>query len=71
MARDAAQDEQVRQHVDDVRRVQASADPDREAFSRELVDDVEHADFPFVTRAILDEVVGPYVVGVFRPYPQA
>ena len=38
---------------------------------RELVDDVEHAVFPSVVRAILDEVVGPHVIAMLGPQPDA
>ena len=46
-------------------------DPDRQAFAGELVDDVEHAELPSVVGAVLDEVVGPDVVAVLRPQPDA
>src|SRR5690606_24692962 len=38
---------------------------------RELVDDVEHAVFPSLVRAILDEVVAPYVIAIFWTKPHA
>ena len=44
---------------------------DRQAFVRELVDHVEHAILPSVVRAILDEVVGPHVIAMLRPQPDA
>jgi len=71
VARNAAKDEQVRQHVDDVVSLQSSVDPDRDAFARELVDDVQHPIFPAIMGAILDEVVGPDMVGMLRPQPHA
>ena len=37
----------------------------------ELVDDVEQAELPAVMRAVLDEVVGPDMVGVLRAQPDA
>src|SRR4051812_33130581 len=37
----------------------------------EPVDDVEHAVLPSVVGAVLDEVVGPDMVRVLRPQPQA
>src|SRR5690606_41765603 len=40
------QDEQVRQGVDDVGRVELAIDADCKAFPGELVDDVEHAESP-------------------------
>ena len=65
----AAQDEQVRQDIDDVGRVQPPADPDCEAFPGELVDHVQHADLAFVMGFVFDEVVGPDVIGPLRPQP--
>ena len=61
--RRAAQDEQVGQDIDDVGGVQLSIDPDRQRLMRELVDHVEHAIFPSVMGSILDEVIGPDMVG--------
>ena len=37
----------------------------------ELVDDVEHADLSPIVGPILDEIVGPDVVAVLRPEPDA
>ena len=67
MAGHATQDEQVREHVDDVDRLELAGDPDRQAFVGELVDDVEHPELAPVMRAVLDEVIGPDVVAVLRP----
>ena len=71
MPRDAAQDEQVREHVDDVDRAQLPLHPDGQALAGELVDDVEHPVLAPVMRAVLDEVVGPDVVRALRPQPDA
>ena len=71
MARDAAEDELVRQDVDDVGGVQLSVDPDRQAFAGELVDQIEHAVFPSVVGSVLDEVVGPDMVRMLRPQADA
>src|SRR5665213_987326 len=43
----------------------------RHAAQGELVDDVEHPELPSVMGAILDKVVGPDVVAVFRPQADA
>ena len=67
----AAQDEQVRQDVDDVDRLEPAGDPDRQALVGELVDDVEHAELPSVVGAVLDEVVGPDVIAALGPQPDA
>jgi hypothetical protein len=37
----------------------------------ELVDDVEHADLSPIVRTVLDEVVGPDVIAVLGPEPDA
>jgi hypothetical protein len=37
----------------------------------ELVDDIEQADFAPVMGALLEEVIGPDVIGAFRPQPDA
>src|ERR671913_1579939 len=71
VARHAAQDEEIGQHVDHVGPLELAGDPDRQAFARELVDDVEHPDLASVMGAGLHEVVGPNVVGVLRPQTDA
>ena len=53
MRRNTAQDEQVRQHVDDVIGVEPSGHADRQSVAGEFADDVEHAEFATVMRAIL------------------
>lgn len=63
------QDEQVRQGVDDIGRVELARDPDRQALPGELVDDVEHAELPAIVRPALDKIIGPDMVGVFRSKP--
>jgi len=67
----AAPDEQIRQRVDDVDRLQSSRHPNGQALVGELVDDVEHADFASIMGAVLDKVVGPDVVAPLRPEPDA
>jgi hypothetical protein len=71
VARHAAQDEQVGEHVDDVDGLELASDADRQALVRELVDDVEHPEPPSVVRPVLDEVVGPDVVAMLGPQPDA
>src|SRR5690606_40615209 len=65
------QDEQVRQAVDDIGRVELAIDTDRQAFPGELVDDVEHAELPAIVGPALDEVIRPDMVGVCGPKPDA
>jgi hypothetical protein len=67
----AAQDEQVGQHVDHVRRAEPPLDPDGEAFVGVLVDDVQHPVLPSVVGSVLDEVVGPDVVRALGAEPDA
>jgi len=76
----ATQDEQVGQHVDDVRGLQLPVDPDAEALPSELVDHAganaqafvaEHAEPPTVVGASFHEVAGPDMVGTLGPKPDA
>ena len=71
MAGYAAQDEEVRQGIDHVDAVQLARDPDRQSFVGELVDDVEHPEPPPVVGALLDEVIGPHMITMHRPQPDA
>src|SRR3954467_2097492 len=71
VARHAAQDGQVGEHVDDVDGLELASDADRQALVRELVDAVEHPEPPSVVRPVLDEVVGPDVVAMLGPQPDA
>ena len=67
--RNAAQDEEVGQQVDDVDRSEPARHADGQALMGELVDDVEHADLAPVVSAVLDKVVGPDVITVLGPEP--
>jgi hypothetical protein len=67
----AAQGEQVRQHVDDVGRLEPTRYPDGQALMGELVDDVEHTELAAIMAALLDKVVRPDVVGALRSEPDA
>jgi len=67
----AAQDEQVREHVDDIDRFEPARYPNGQAFMGELVDDVEQAELAPIMGAFLDKVVGPDVVAVLGPEPDA
>jgi hypothetical protein len=55
----SSQDEQIRQRVDDVDRVEPSGYPNGQAFVGELVDDVEQADLASVMGALLEKVIEP------------
>ena len=59
----AAQNELIGQNVDHVGGLEFPVDPDGQTFVRELVDEVEHPILPPIVRAILDEVIGPHMVG--------
>jgi len=67
----ATKDEQVRQDVDHINRLEPAVDADRQALMGELVDHVEHAVFAAIMGAILDEVVGPDVIGMRGPQTDA
>src|SRR5205807_2208827 len=67
----AAQDEQVGQNVDDIDCFELAGDTDRQAFVGKLVNDIEHAISASIVGAVLDKVVGPDVIAVLRPQPDA
>lgn len=69
--RHSAQDEEIRQHVDDVGGLQLPVDPDGEALPGELVDQIEHTELTAVMGSTLDEVVGPHVVRPLWTKPDA
>jgi len=67
----AAQDEQVGQNVDDIDCFELAGDTDRQAFVGKLVNDIEHAISASIVGAVLDKVVGPDMIAVLRPQPNA
>lgn len=71
MLRHAAQNEEIGQDVDDVGGVELAIDADRQRLMRELVDHVEHAILPSLMGSVLDEVVGPDMVGPLGAQPDA
>ena len=60
-----------RQHVDDVDRLEPAGYPNGQALVGELVDDVGQSDFVPIMGALLEKVIGPYVVGPLGPQPDA
>src|SRR5690606_24251797 len=54
-----------------VGRVELAIDADCKAFPGELVDDVEHAESPAIVGPTLDEVIGPDMVWMLGPQPDA
>jgi hypothetical protein len=66
-----AHQDQIGQRLEHVHRVEPALDEDRQRLSRELVDAAEHAELPPVVGPILDEVVGPDVIGAFRAQADA
>src|SRR5262245_20791062 len=67
----AAQDEQVGQTVDHIDRLELAGDTDRQTFVGELVEHVEHPVLATIVGAILDEVIGPDMIALLRPQPDA
>jgi hypothetical protein len=67
----AAQDEQIRERVDDVDRFEPACHPNGQALMGERVDDTEQTDFAPVMGALLEEVVGPDLVGALGPQSDA
>ncbi len=66
-----AKDEQIVQEVDDIGRVEPTPDPDCQILADKFVEHVPHAIFPPIMGAVLDEVVGPNMAGIFRQQPDA
>ena len=62
IGRDAAQDEQIRQDIDDVGRRRLAPDPDCQALPGELVQEVERAKGPPVMGPMMHEVIEPNTV---------
>jgi hypothetical protein len=71
MAGNAAQDEQIRGHVDDVDRFEPAKNTNGQALMGELVDDVEQAELSPTMGALLDKIVGPDVIGALCSKPDA
>lgn len=69
MCRGSAQDKEVREHVYDVDCLEPAINPDGQALPGKLVDHVEHAELSAIVGSVLDEVVGPNMVGMLRPQP--
>jgi hypothetical protein len=67
----ATHDEEVRQNVDYIDCFELAGDTDRQAFVGELVEHVEHPILASIVGAVLDEVVGPDMIAVLRPQPDA
>jgi hypothetical protein len=67
----APQDEEVGQNVDHIDRLELAGDTDRQAFMGELIEHVEHAILASIVGAVLDKVVGPDMIAVLRPQPNA
>ena len=71
MPGNAAQDEQVGEHIDDIDRLEPTRYLNGQTFVGKFVDDVEHAEFASIMGALLDEVVRPDVGGALGPQPDA
>src|SRR5262249_17763987 len=67
----APQDEQVAQNVDHIDRLELASDTDRQTLVGELVEHVEHPILASVMGGLLDEVVGPDMIALLRPQPDA
>jgi hypothetical protein len=64
---DTAQDEQVRQRINDLSRVQLPLHSDRQAFPAVFVQDVERSErFP-IMGSVMHEVIRPDMVAIFGP----
>ena len=63
MLRRAVSDEEIRETLEHVVSSELPRDDNGQAAARELVEHHEHAEGPTILGAILDEVVGPDVIG--------
>jgi hypothetical protein len=68
---DTPQDEEIGQNVDHIDSLEVAGDTDRQAFMAEFVEHVEHAIPASIVGAVLDKVVGPDMIAVLRPEPNA
>src|ERR687885_1277212 len=71
VARHAAQDEQVREYVDHINRLELASHPDRQALVRELVDHIQHPELATVMGPLLDKIIRPDVIAVLGPKADA
>jgi hypothetical protein len=71
VARYTAQDEEIGQHIDHIDGLKFAGDSDRQAFMGKLVDHIEHSILPSIVGAVLDKVVGPDMIAVLGPQPDA
>src|SRR6516162_5544433 len=62
---------EVGQNVDHIDRLKLAVDTDRQAFMGELVEHVEHPVLASLVGAVLDKVVGPDMIALLRPQPNA
>ena len=72
IARCAMSADEPRQHLDDVPRANAARDLDGEALAGPLVDDGQTLQLLAVGATVVDEVIGPHVIGYrrwCRPWP--
>ena len=67
----ATQDEQVRQHVYDVCRVELAVYPDCQTFTAMLVQNVQCPEDFSIVGSVMDKIIGPDVVAALWPQPHA
>ena len=70
-SRHAAHDEQIRQHIHDISRVELTLNPDRQAFTALLIQGVQCPEDLPVVGSVMHEVVRPDMVAIFRPQSHA
>src|SRR5450631_3152824 len=59
----------VGKNLDHMPAVQPATRTDRQALPRVLIDQIQHANCPSIMRKRAHEIVGPDVIGSFRPQP--
>jgi len=65
MCWDAAQDEKVQQGIDHIYCLETPVAPDRQTFTRELVNDVQYLILPTIMLTVFNKVVRPDEVMIF------
>ena len=71
MLGDTAQDEQIRERINDIDESEPAEHPEHQALMGELVDNVEHADPVSFMGTVLDKVIGPDMIAMITPQPNA
>ncbi len=64
-------DHRIGHDLNDAQAVDPAGDPDRQTLAGELIDQGHQPDFPAIMGLGFDKVVGPDMIAVLRPQPDA